>query len=514
MSAYEIACIVVAVLIVNFIIMNIVVWLLRKRNRTVAAVAAEAPAPERELTGISFDTDSVRCLYLQGDEFDSNGLVVYAHYNTEPYRVVVNDVVVETMSAYNKRKGAGQDDVYDDACHVILPASMEQQGIQIVRGEYNGYWASYNVVVKDPIHEPIVVETPYDYSDGYVDQSAHDDAPAFDVEEPADLMDSAQMISIIESGVTEESDTGVVVRNQDGTALYFNYNKSFTAKLIQARDEVRDYYNLIKNFVISFKKVKSKISWNKEKLSLGRNNICWLVFRGKSLYVYMPLDPGDYTDTKYKVKLATSKKYEELPCVYKIKNARRAKYATELLATVLEKLGAVPTDRDYLDYTLDFPHDNTVSLIKRGLIKVTRSSRSFTVDELSSDADQSARPIASSAVRIGLRTEVTVGEAKRLMLDTEVEAMIGHSDRIANPARRSTVNIDTLSEFFDDGDTVTLDEIKQRVPGFDRNVTYVKVLAYGVLNKKLNLEVDEIHPDAAKMVVLMGGKVVLSQEQK
>ena len=282
------------------------------------------------------------------------------------------------------------------------------------------------------------------------------------------------------------------------------YNKSFTAKLIQASDEVRGYYNTLKNFVLSYKKVKTRISWSHESVKNGRNKICRFVLRGKSLYLYMPLNADDYAETKYKVERAEAKRFEEFPCLYRIKNPRRVKYATELLATIMEKFGLKQTETEEEDFVKDYPYEETLPLIKRGLIKVTRSNKKIEFEDLPEE------PIVPR-FSIEPRAEVKVQEVEELMPDEVAEALVIRSVRKADATKKGIINVDTLSKYFKDGETVTLEEIKKRVEGFNRKITYIKVLARGSLNKKLTVEADEFSVDAQKMILLTGGQVIKTQ---
>ena len=288
----------------------------------------------------------------------------------------------------------------------------------------------------------------------------------------------------------------------DSNYIYLQYNKSFKAKLIQAKDEVKEYYNEIKNFIAGYKKVSTRISWKQESVNYGRSKICRLVLRGKSLYVYLPLDPNDYVDTKYKVEHADSKRFEELPCLYRIKNTRRVKYATELIATVMERYGIVHEEKPQKDFVSEYPYEETLPLIERGLIKVMRSNHKIVLD------DQTSEMIAKNKVKMQPRGEVRVQEANELMTDEEAAALVKSSTRKADTTKKGIINLDMLSQYFADGDTVTLEDIKKRVPGFNKKITFVKVLARGVLNKKLVVEADEFSVEAQKMIFLTGGQVI------
>ena len=99
----------------------------------------------------------------------------------------------------------------------------------------------------------------------------------------------------------------------------------------------------------------------------GREPVCRIAFRGKTMCLYLPLDPKT-VDEKYKVEdVSDLSSAEETPCMYRIKNDRRVKYAKELIAIIAEHYGAVQTEREKVDYYL--PYEGVVQLIEKGLVK-------------------------------------------------------------------------------------------------------------------------------------------------
>ena len=105
---------------------------------------------------------------------------------------------------------------------------------------------------------------------------------------------------------------------------------------------------------------------------------------------------------------------------------------------------------------------------------------------------------------------VSVAEAAEMMADEEAEAQMERSGRIADKTRTAIVNIDTLSDYFEDGEYVDIDAMKARIPFFDKRATYVKLLARGFLTKTLEVEADVYSMEAAKMILLLGGKVIVT----
>ena len=170
--------------------------------------------------------------------------------------------------------------------------------------------------------------------------------------------------------VVREVAPDVVRRGQ----ILIRYNKSFTARLIQAEDDLRDYYDELKSELLSYKGVKSRISWKHETFRKGRVLVAKLKIRGKHISIYLPLNPADYIDTKYKVDDVSDKKTNaDTPCAYAIKNDRRCRYAKELIATVMSAQELEKVESEPVAYSDEFPYDTTEHLINRELIKLVYS---------------------------------------------------------------------------------------------------------------------------------------------
>ena len=110
-----------------------------------------------------------------------------------------------------------------------------------------------------------------------------------------------------------------------------------------------------------------------------------------------------------------------------------------------------------------------------------------------------------------VRDAVAATEVDKIMTDEVAESLIEKSEGKTDKTKQGIINIDTLGQYFDSGDVVTLDEIKKRIKGFNKKTTYIKVLARGTLSKALTVEADSFSLQAVKMIVLTGGKVIKKQ---
>lgn len=294
----------------------------------------------------------------------------------------------------------------------------------------------------------------------------------------------------------EDDFTEIQAIEKDGKTSYIviKYSKSFLAKLIQSDEETKRFYSDIKNELLSYDGVKSRMSWKWETFRIGRKTLAKLRLRGKTLSLCLALDVKTYMESKYIVEdLSQIKSFIDTPCLYRIKNNRRLKYSLELISDLMEKNGVTKKDIAKEDYCLLYPYEDTAALIEKKLIKV------LTDEEAQSGTQFKPKEILK---------QVSVQEVDQLMQDSIAADMIEISNHKSDKTKQGIINIDTLSEYFESEEVVTLDEVKKRIKGFSSKVTYLKVLARGTLDKPLTVEADSFSLQAVKMIVLTGGKVL------
>ena len=94
------------------------------------------------------------------------------------------------------------------------------------------------------------------------------------------------------------------------------------------------------------------------------------------------------------------------------------------------------------------------------------------------------------------------------MTDAEAEEHIETIEEEPGRERKgkmNPINLDTLCDEFEDGDTVTLESLKEKrlIPS---NTGRVKILARGTMTKKLDIVADNFSLQAVKMITLAGGR--------
>lgn len=302
---------------------------------------------------------------------------------------------------------------------------------------------------------------------------------------------------------------GATVRTVEEEGWYVRtlYNRSFKAKLIQSDQTVKDYYSKLKNELLAYD-TTARISWKHESFRKGRNTQAKFIIRGKTLCLCLALDAKDYAESKYIVDdISKLTSYASTPLLYRIKNARRCRYAAELIAALFGAENRIQREEE--DFS-SIPWQDTNSLVEEGLAKIVRTERvrltegqvpveeMYETDEDDEDFDDDIEEL----------DEVEASAVSTLMGDDYAKSLLTESSEYSDKTRQCIVNIEVLGRFFEDGETVTLEELKKRVPIIDKRATYVKVLARGILSKALVVVADDFSIEAIKMIALTGGRAV------
>ncbi len=153
-------------------------------------------------------------------------------------------------------------------------------------------------------------------------------------------------------------------------ANMMKYNRSFIARIIQGSDDVKTYYGQTKTALLSYKKVNSSVAWGAERFNKGRETIAKFKIRGKTLCLYLALDPKEYkTSVYHQVDVSDNKSMATTPMMVKIKSPLGVKKAIRLIDDMLEKRGAIKQNIAERDYVAMYPYESIDELIEDGLVK-------------------------------------------------------------------------------------------------------------------------------------------------
>ena len=190
---------------------------------------------------------------------------------------------------------------------------------------------------------------------------------------------SEELTKAVLDGIIEESpsdsdndeDESLAYIDVTGKRINVSCNRSFMANLIQSDERVKNYYTAIKNHILSYKNVKTRLSWKFESYKKGRIQLFKMKIRGKTICLYCALDPNEFDRAKYFHEEALAKTFAAVPMLVRIRSDRGLKKALGLIDTVMEKFAINklnnPENKNYSD---DYPYETTKQLIERKLIKL------------------------------------------------------------------------------------------------------------------------------------------------
>ena len=184
--------------------------------------------------------------------------------------------------------------------------------------------------------------------------------------EPSESEDDSELPEA-EIAVADGADAEMVTR----------YKRSFRAKIIESADAVKESYFALKNALLSYAGVNSQINWSNDRFFMAGETVARISVRGKTLCLYLDLDPAAYPASVYHQRaVGDTKQYEKTPMMVKVKSATALKRALQLVAILMERLDTVSVEREPVDYAEEFAFRSQEELIQEGLIKTSLVEKS------------------------------------------------------------------------------------------------------------------------------------------
>lgn len=121
--------------------------------------------------------------------------------------------------------------------------------------------------------------------------------------------------------------------------------KNFAKKLLEADYEIIKRYEELKNYILEYKDVKSRVSNDFDSFNVGRTQLFKLGYSTKSLKLYVNLDINE-VESRLKCKDVSNKKaYAKVPVFLRIKSPRAQKNAKHLIDQVAVKFSLVKSSK-------------------------------------------------------------------------------------------------------------------------------------------------------------------------
>ena len=226
-------------------------------------------------------------------------------------------------------------------------------------------------LVEEPVEETVEEQ---------VEAEAADEAEENEEEELIEEFTYEDLVNVAENAAndngedsddeSEEGEGGVDFANM------MRYNRSFIARIIQGTDEQKTYYGEVRNALLSYKKVNSNIAWGAERFHKGRETIARFKIRGKTLVVYLALDPKEHEYSVYFHKdVSDNKSVAGTPMMIKVKSPLGVKKAIRLIDEMLQARNGEKRNVPQRDYAAMYPYETIEELIEDGLVKDVKKDK-------------------------------------------------------------------------------------------------------------------------------------------
>jgi hypothetical protein len=128
----------------------------------------------------------------------------------------------------------------------------------------------------------------------------------------------------------------------------------FQDRMAKADPMMLGHYDELKNYILSYQ-VKSRISNTGDMFRLHKEEFVKITIAGKSLKLYMALNPEDYKDSPIPVDDASDKKiYKQIPLVFKVKSDLSLKRAKKLVDDLMAKKSLPQKEIPFLPWSKAF----------------------------------------------------------------------------------------------------------------------------------------------------------------
>ncbi len=133
----------------------------------------------------------------------------------------------------------------------------------------------------------------------------------------------------------------------------------FYTKILNADDKIKLFYNEIRNQFKSYRGINARVSKKADSFRKGRELIAKITYTGKTMKVYLKLNPADYNVNTYHHKDVSDKKsYAEIPLLMRVRSDRSYKYTIALINEMMAKNEVEPKKRyvdvDFIEYLKSF----------------------------------------------------------------------------------------------------------------------------------------------------------------
>ncbi len=247
-------------------------------------------------------------------------------------------------------------------------------------------------------------------------------------------------------------------------------------------ESVRQYYSALKNELLSYENVKSRMSKKFDTFSIARFTVAKITVKNDVVKLYLAL-ANDTIDTKYYTEdVSSSEIYDQTPTLHNVKSKRGLKYGIELINEIMSSIGYQKVENyEPVDFAQEFA-PVSISEKKQYIADLIKPEMS------ASDCNVITNELAYDMLAIVKSDTYTINKFY--------------------PVIKYRMYTDDLTHWFEDGETVTIAALQEKgvLPKVEN--LFLEVHGRGVLDRKLFVEAHSYDMKAIKMILLTDGEAV------
>lgn len=370
-------------------------------------------------------------------------------------------------------------------------------------------------IIEPEIVDEEVVEEPEVVAEEVIEEIAEEPVEEITEEVASDVVDESQDSVVVIDELEEDKETAaytivkeeeavpeaieavqngevIVDANGDGIVAEVLVDKNILkaryktvdleTRLRRADESTKIFYSELKNFLLSYEGVKSRVSKKFDTFTIGRFIVAKMAVRGNVINLYLALASESIENKYFAEDVGDSDTYGKTPTLHKVKSKRGCKYGIELIRDIMNEL-QIQVNEAYeaTDFVAAYPPENIEE--KKDAIRYL-FKESVSVEELGELSDEDALEL----IEVVKNKQYTINKFM--------------------PINKYVVFVDDLDALYSAGETVTISDLidKEALPK-EENI-FLEIRAKGRLNKPLTVEAHSFDPAAIKMIILTDGKVI------
>lgn len=280
--------------------------------------------------------------------------------------VAVEDTFSNTDVIFNEQ-AVDNDDILSDEFNRVI-AAFDEESDNVPSDGYTP--VKINVFENDSIipSEIEVVKNEFVASGKFVDYSVKD--------ETRGMYEEIENENERKIALMTDLSKVIITSNVNATIVPIEYEileRTFENKLRQSDDDAKEYYSVIKNKILAFDGVKSRVSKLADTFKCNGEVMCKITVSGKTLLVNLCLDCSKYDAKYFKfVDVGDMSKFADTPMRIKIKNKLTLKRCLEIIDLMFAEKNVLSSAIENVDYVSQYPRVENAVIFMNSIAHLIR----------------------------------------------------------------------------------------------------------------------------------------------